>query len=451
MSTSPVSGDHVLIEDVEDIDRYRPGGYHPIHIDDRLNERYRIVDKLGHGGYSTVWLSVDEQTTNYVAVKIGTSSARADRVEIDVLSHMAQNPLSHNIPETNRLLIPPILDHFEISGPNGTHPCLVTPPARCSLREVKGCLFSGFFELDVARSLAAQLVMALSLLHKRGYAHGDLHLGNLLLQLPLSLDDLSTEQLYECYGEPVKESITWLDPKRVSAYPSAPSYVVIPKLFGITQHRIPQGEVMLTLSDFGVAFRPEDKSRFKSYTPLMLRPPEAYHDPEMPLTFASDIWSLGCVIFELFSIRPLIQWPEPDPDAVTAEQVNMLGLMPPAWWEKWEARSDWFEEDGKLLKGLCKLESLKRPFQRWVQNPRLERESDTLAEDELDAVVSLFRRMLAWSPGDRADVSEVLSSTWMTKWALPAYHKCLEARKLLEGQKGLDEQNLEKTLRAMEL
>ncbi|KAG5955503.1 hypothetical protein E4U56_007171, partial [Claviceps arundinis] len=105
MSTPPVFFDHVIIEGVEDIHRYQPGGYHPILIDDRLNERYRIVDKLGHGGYSTVWLAVDEQTTKYVAVKVGTSGA--DRVEINVLSHMAQNPLSDTIPETNRLLIPP--------------------------------------------------------------------------------------------------------------------------------------------------------------------------------------------------------------------------------------------------------------------------------------------------------------------------------------------------------
>ncbi|KAG5969417.1 hypothetical protein E4U56_008319 [Claviceps arundinis] len=437
MSTPPVSGvtgDHIFNEDIEDVHRYRPGGYHPIHIDDRLNERYRIVEKLGHGGYSTVWLALDEQTTKYVAVKVGVSDA--DRVEIDVLSHLAQSPLSDTISETNRLLIPPVLDHFEISGPNGTHLCLVTPPARCSLREVKRELCSGFFQLDIARSLAAQLVMALSLLHKRGYAHGDLSLGNLLLQLPLSLDDLSIEQLYECYGEPVKESINWLDPRRASAYPSAPSYVVTPILFD--RSRITLGEAMLTLSDFGVAFRPEDKSRFASYTPIMLRPPEAYHDPEMPLTFASDIWSLGCVIFELLAIGSLIQLMMPDPDEVIAEQIDLLGPMPPAWWEKWEARSDWFDENSQLLNGLWSPEALKGRFEWSVQRPRREKESDTLAEDELDAVLSLFKRMLTWSPGDRADVSEVLSSTWMTKWALPAYHECLEARKDLEGQNGLD-------------
>ncbi|KAG6205312.1 hypothetical protein E4U34_000132 [Claviceps purpurea] len=196
---------------------------------------------------------------------------------------------------------------------------------------------------------------------------------------------------------------------------------------------------MLTLSDFGVAFRPEDKSRFVSYTPLILRPPEAYHGPETPLTFASDIWSLGCVIFELLSTCPLIHSLIPQPDSVTAELLDMLGPMPPAWWERWEARSK-YDHKVRLLNGLAKPEELRRRFQYSVQNPRQKQETDTLAEDELDAVLSLFKAMLAWSPADRPDISEVLSSTWMTKWALPAYQKCLEARQVLEGQKGLDKQ-----------
>lgn len=35
-----------LIEDVEDLDRYQPGGYHPLQVGDELdNARYRGIDK----------------------------------------------------------------------------------------------------------------------------------------------------------------------------------------------------------------------------------------------------------------------------------------------------------------------------------------------------------------------------------------------------------------------
>lgn len=47
------------IMDVESLENYIPGGYYPIMIGDVLHDRYRIVDKMGYGGYSIVWLSYD--------------------------------------------------------------------------------------------------------------------------------------------------------------------------------------------------------------------------------------------------------------------------------------------------------------------------------------------------------------------------------------------------------
>lgn len=43
------------------IEDYRPGGFHPVHINDRLgpNERYCIQRKLGDGADATVWLAYD--------------------------------------------------------------------------------------------------------------------------------------------------------------------------------------------------------------------------------------------------------------------------------------------------------------------------------------------------------------------------------------------------------
>jgi hypothetical protein len=58
---------------VENINFYRVGGYHPVHLHDSLNDgQYRVIDKLGYGGYSTVWLCRDTTAASprYVAVKI---------------------------------------------------------------------------------------------------------------------------------------------------------------------------------------------------------------------------------------------------------------------------------------------------------------------------------------------------------------------------------------------
>lgn len=159
-----------LVELVENLNNYQPGGYHPISIHDRLHGRYQVVHKLGHGTYSTVWLALDQETTQYVAVKVGIADAPSQ--EIDVLSHLSKAVAVSSSPSTGASLIPAVKDYFAIEGPNGTHSCLVTTLAGCSLADSKEEGGRGLFQLDVARSLAVQLILAISFIHSQGYCHG---------------------------------------------------------------------------------------------------------------------------------------------------------------------------------------------------------------------------------------------------------------------------------------
>lgn len=40
---------------------YHPGGFHPVYIGDVYNDRYKVLNKIGYGQYSTVWLVKDLQ------------------------------------------------------------------------------------------------------------------------------------------------------------------------------------------------------------------------------------------------------------------------------------------------------------------------------------------------------------------------------------------------------
>lgn len=154
------------IDGVESLELYEPGGYHPVVINDLLHNRYRIVDKLGFGGYSTVWLARDETHNRYVAVKVGISSPPLPRRELGVLK-----ALNGSGPSSQAAVVPTILDAFDVWGPNGTHPCYPVTPAQGNLREAS---FSRLFPIQVARALAAKLATAVAFVHSRGVVHGGL-------------------------------------------------------------------------------------------------------------------------------------------------------------------------------------------------------------------------------------------------------------------------------------
>lgn len=54
-------------DNVENLEYYRKGGFHPIKLNDSLLDgRYSIVHKLGYGSFSTVWLAKDHGKNRYV-------------------------------------------------------------------------------------------------------------------------------------------------------------------------------------------------------------------------------------------------------------------------------------------------------------------------------------------------------------------------------------------------
>lgn len=159
----------MLIEDVESIERYSFGGYHPIVIGEKLNNgRYQIVHKLGFGGYSTIWLAKDQITGRYVAVKVAISEC--DSHESQILKQLkAEKPAVRHPAEA---MIPSVFDEFTVKGPNGEHRCMVTEPARASLANVLDPSYpTDIFQLPVSRAIVAQLVQAVAFLHFRGIVH----------------------------------------------------------------------------------------------------------------------------------------------------------------------------------------------------------------------------------------------------------------------------------------
>ena len=150
------------VGDTEDVEKYKPGGFHPVHFGDRFDaERYRVVHKLGAGGFSTVWLARDESEKRWVALKIVEAVHSESVREKIVLSRRASGVQC--VTEHHR--------QFTFDGPNGSHLCLVLPVLGPSTSELSYA-FTCRLTPRLARRAAYQATRAVSNLHSQGLCHG---------------------------------------------------------------------------------------------------------------------------------------------------------------------------------------------------------------------------------------------------------------------------------------
>ena len=146
---------------LESVSLYRKGGYHPVLIGDVFCNCYRVVNKLGYGIYGTVWLVEDLHLKRFAALKVMVANASRHN-EIDVLRHLGRQQHDDSAPSSGAEYVMRVFDYFEIEGPNGNHPCIVTEllgPGLGSLESVDIRL-----PLDTGRNIAAQVARGVAYL-----------------------------------------------------------------------------------------------------------------------------------------------------------------------------------------------------------------------------------------------------------------------------------------------
>lgn len=151
--------------DTEDLERYTPGGFHPVHIGDLYDAgRYRIVHKLGAGGFSTVWLAWDQEHGKWVALKIFQAdfSKTDDCLPTSILD-------SYHVPSKLRFSVQE--RSFTLKGPNGHHTCLVLPVLGPSASQMSRGVESRLRPW-LAQRAARGATEALTDIHYEGICHG---------------------------------------------------------------------------------------------------------------------------------------------------------------------------------------------------------------------------------------------------------------------------------------
>ncbi|EPS98286.1 hypothetical protein FOMPIDRAFT_130103 [Fomitopsis schrenkii] len=422
------------LDDIEDVERYCPGGFHPISIGDTFSQgRYRIVHKLGVGGSSAVWLARDQREGPGTLVALKAMAA-ADSESREMPELVIPEALQKTLTASDELDgFQTVLDHFAVEGPNGTHRFLVIPFVGPSVRAVSESpgrtAGSRRLRADLARSVARQVATALHSMHSAGLVQGDLTASNILFRLKDHVSRWSDSELYPHVGAPETEEVRTCTGEPPG--PHAPTSLVAPipapalAYAAFLQERV-------IVADFGQSYAlaspPED---YEPGTALHYLAPETRF--EGLAGAAADVWALRCALFEIRAGAPLFEPFLGSDTDVLRQTVAMLGRPPDPWWAAFTERMLWFEEDGQprsvevqkrdgilLLTTKSSLETMLREIGTQDQAPLVdegslfEKPGETLGEDEVDLLGDLLGKMLKYRPEERASMREVIKHPWFT-------------------------------------
>ncbi|KAM3452924.1 hypothetical protein MY3296_004193 [Beauveria thailandica] len=101
-------------------------------------------------------------------------------------------------------------------------------------------------------------------------------------------------------------------------------------------------DACLRLGDFGKSFIPASQVRLGQdcHTVFDSRPPETYFEPDAPISFPSDVWSLAMEIWDIIGMQPPVSSAFYSEDAVRCQMVDQLGSMFAEWVQEWPGRSN---------------------------------------------------------------------------------------------------------------
>ncbi|EGD95605.1 CMGC protein kinase [Trichophyton tonsurans CBS 112818] len=369
---------HELVDE-EICPGYNPASFYPAKPGEVLVKKFQLLNKIGWGSQSTVWLARNISR----------------KYEYTYCTSKSQNTRGHHILRT-------CLDAFELIGPKGKHMCLVYEPMREPLWIFQKRFISRQIPLPIAKTYIFFLLVGLDYLHSESkIVHTDLKLDNILMnfesneiltsfvrqkqQMVCKLDEKSGRTIYRCnndFGPLNGKQFTNLIPK---------------------------------ITDFGLSKRLDESNRRFSY-PIQ---PDYYRAPEVILGCGwdekADIWNFGVLLWNILGGKELFQQVHDqiglyDAKSHLAEMIALLGAPPTSLIARSNAVSgnNWPEHVTTTTGKLCKnpREFFDGPFfgpdgefchNELIPSRSLESTIPFLEDSERDAFLSFAGQMLIWN------------------------------------------------------
>ncbi|KAI0010862.1 kinase-like protein [Xylariaceae sp. FL0662B] len=431
-----------IIDDVENIEKYKPGGYAPIDLGGVLADRYEVIYKLGHGGIATTWLCWDLVTDKWRAVKINSAKySHKDCQDRVAMEHLKGQGLDHAELEANHIVAP--LDTFSMETSNGTHFCAVMDVYGPRLNEWRTEELGK--DSERINDICYQVTEGLGFLHSKGLCHGDFRPDNILMKLkPGCFDHLSRDEMRELLGPPDIADVWTVDGDRSE---HSPLRVVTAASWERFRAYVTDE---IAIVDFGEAYRASDPPE-DSGIPLMYASPEILFK-DQPSGVGSDIWALALTLLEV----RLDRYENYGPSTRIRRMERFVGPIPHTYRSEarrillengWEKPMDRAQDTGELspLTGALdipwdgieekenQLSDLTHPLEMtlgleqrgWGREPIPEDPSGQayktvqllyrLPRDEVFAFADLLRQMLKYNSEERISASIALEHRWFRK------------------------------------
>eukprot|EP00927_Polykrikos_kofoidii_P004129 TRINITY_DN11638_c0_g1_i1.p1 TRINITY_DN11638_c0_g1~~TRINITY_DN11638_c0_g1_i1.p1 ORF type:complete len:616 (+),score=84.16 TRINITY_DN11638_c0_g1_i1:22-1869(+) len=321
------------------------GGFHPVRQGELLGGHYRAERRLGIGHFSVVWACRDERDGRPVAIKLLKSVEKYKSVaarEIDLLKTVSRRftdpswrqprglpcnkQTSTEVREATSPYIVRLLEHFEFEGPHGIHPCLVLEKMGPTLLEILMAHSHCRLPLCFVRLLARDILHGLDLLHAGcNLIHADLKPENILISRSVAtamidsvaggveteadekegdadvfIDSIFAESREECaLGEPLTKRL-----KHGADGPASQQSVARRRsAMRSAVHCALSSGAFFCLADLGNSRFADNLRKRSSVQTFEYKPPEAIVGAGYDAS--SDIWALGCVLFEAAAGRRL--------------------------------------------------------------------------------------------------------------------------------------------------
>jgi len=377
-----------------------------------LNNKYIPIKKINSGRDAAIWLvykyskknNIKKDEQNYYILK------QFDNTDDGIES--AKEEMSC-IKKLNDAKVKNVINSLDSFVHDDEYNCIIYPLLKCSLHSL---LKDNIFSFNTVRKITWKLLMTLKKMHNSlGMLHMDIKPDNILMYEPSEyVTKIKTHMnpnfatLIHKYG--LQDGIQKFLKQFEKLFPEKSNIHVEKK--NIIELIDPQ----ICLTDFAYSCRVKDRAENHSRT-------EYYVSPEDILEYehldnSLELWSIGCMIFELLTGNILFDPRRNKDNSESADHLykiqTLIGVPSEEYLSKCKYRINFYKCDRRLkgwnyyeYKSLRKLlyESLKPYLEEYSKKYNLLMEF-TLVEDFL---LKIFK----WDTRQRASIDELLQHPWI--------------------------------------